>query len=502
MSLQTQSSTPSKRYQFPKGFDMEETRLKRQEFEVKLRTQKRQNILQRRRTSVDDFDQPTMLKQQEFKVPSFPEEPSVHHKFECYAEILLTDNTKELTALEVLRKILSTEHGETVDESNALLVQRLNKKLISLLRSSQKKVQYDAAWCITNLACISPEINRRLVHDGAIQGLSALLSASSDMADMAVCGITNIVGDCCMIRNQVVESGVVEVIIRSIADSATMDLTHLSNRIHFLSALVHIKPLPPPSIVWSIVGLLRSLFSVRHDKVRLEVVMVLKALAFTAECNYIASECIGYAVDCLVLTNSDIQAQALTFLCVISDRFPEKVVSFDGLLDRIDRVLQTTAAPTLKSALKAMCNLLAHSNSAEILLNSQARISQIMNCLKHPDAGVVQEALCCVYNVCCFVSPSPLFSMVSSELFWLLSDLLTSKDPNLVMECLSVLGLVLDRANEHMQYYDLLELFDSCGGLHNLQELQRHPNTCIYSLSQKVLTAHYEVEEVESFVFS
>jgi hypothetical protein len=479
---------------------MEESRLKRQEFEVKLRTQKRQNILQRRRTSVDVFEQPTMLKQ-EFKVPRIPEEPPVSHRFERYAEMLLTDSAKELTALEMLRKIFSTENAETINECNALVVPRLNKKLISLLRSSQKKVQYDAAWCITNLACISPEINRKLVHDGAIQGLAALLSASSDMADMAVCGITNIIGDCCIVRNQVVESGVVEVIIRSIADSATMDLTHLSNRIHFLSALVHIKPLPPPSIVWSIVGLLRSLFSVRHDTVRLEVVMILKALAFTSECNYIATECIGYAVDCLVAKNTDIQAQALAFLCVISDRFPEKVVSFDDFLVRLDRVLERTAALTLKSALKAMCNLLAHRDSAEIVLSSQSRIRQILNCLKHPDAAVVQEALCCVYNVCCFVSPDPLFNMVSNDLLWLLSDLLTSKDPNLVKECLSVLGSVLERAGEHSQYYHLLELFESCGGLHNLQELQKHPNTCIYDLSQRVLTAHFEVE-VESFVFS
>lgn len=506
MLLQTQSSSAPKRGDFPKGFDIEEAKIKRQEHEVKLRTHLRQSILQRKRKSNDVFIRPTaMLSElQPYLCSSTGEANTPEQRLESLIEHLLTDSSKEYSSLRTLRKVLSSENQLPLNEASMALMPRLSKKLNGLLRSPSKNVSFEAAWCVTNLACVSTEINRKLVHDGAIQGLSALISSSSDVADMAVCGLANIVGDCAIIRNLVVESGVVEVIIRSIADSALMDLVHLSNRIHFLSVLVALTPLPPPCIVWSILDLLNKLFLTKHDQVRLGVVTMLAAIAKSEEYCERASDCIGYAVSCLSSKNADIQAQALTAICFISDKRPEKVLANVDFLPRIDSILERTVPITLKSGLRALCNLLSHQKTAEKILVSAPRIKLIMGCLKHPDSKVVQEGLCCVYNISCFYSPDPLLTAISDGLLSILSFLLNTKDPNLLKEVLCALDSVLDRASETTEYDEILDMFDSCDGLHNLQALQIHPNVFIYNQSQSILTRHFEVFEValEAFVFS
>mmetsp|Transcript_18181 Transcript_18181/g.32583 ORF Transcript_18181/g.32583 Transcript_18181/m.32583 type:complete len:504 (+) Transcript_18181:1311-2822(+) len=503
MLLQTQSS--AKRAEFPKGFDIEEARLKKQEYEVKLRTDLRQNILQRKRTSTETFLRPCHLPSELQPFANTSANSSLHpeQRLENLIEHLLTDSHKEFSALVTLRKVLSCEKAVHFSASCMALMPKLSKKLVSLMRSSNKKVQLEAAWCVTNLACTSAEINRKLVHDGVISGLAALISSSPEVADMAVSGLGNIVGDCVIIRNQIVESGVVEVIIRSIADSALMDLVHLSNRIHFLSVMVSLQPLPPPCIVWSVLDLFNKLFATKHDSVRLEVITILADIAKVDEYRERASECIGYAVECLNSKNPDIQARALIALCIISDKRPEKVMEHADLLLKIDRILERTVPITLKSALKALCNLLACSKSAIKILSSH-RIKLILGCLKHSDSTVVSEALCCLFNICCLDSSEPLMAAIAEGLLNLLSSLLTNKDPNLLRDTLAALDNVFDRLSETCEYEEALDLFESCSGLHNLQLLQLHPNLFIYDMSLKILTQHFEVEEMplEAFVFS
>jgi hypothetical protein len=105
-------------------------------------------------------------------------------------------------------------------------------------------------------------------------------------------------------------------------------------------------------------------------------------------------------------------------------------------------------------------------------------------------------------NIVCFGSAEPLVFMTTGSLFSHLSVLLTSPDPNLVRGSLVVLGTTLERAGELPVYEECLGLFEECGGLLSLQKLQGHPNSFLCSLSQTVLTSHFEVEEVDRFEFS
>lgn len=86
-------------------------------------------------------------------------------------------------------------------------------------------VQYEAAWCITNIATGTREQVQCLVSKGVVPRLIALMSSGSDnLIDQAIWALGNIAGDnseCC---NLVLECGMVPALVKLLKKTKNFEI--------------------------------------------------------------------------------------------------------------------------------------------------------------------------------------------------------------------------------------------------------------------------------------
>jgi hypothetical protein len=121
------------------------------------------------------------------------------------------------------------------------LVQRL---LGFLVRSDFQKLQFEATWCITNIASGSSDHCQALIDKGTIPLLVQLLtSPSAEVVEQAVWGLGNIAGDNIGFRNLVIDAGAVNP-VANILDHAQRGTTIIRNASWSLSNFCRNHPNP------------------------------------------------------------------------------------------------------------------------------------------------------------------------------------------------------------------------------------------------------------------
>lgn len=108
-----------------------------------------------------------------------------------------------------IRRLLTTEdsnHLQRVIDNN------LVPKLISnLSREDFPQLQFESAWCITNIACGEHKFAQNLLDHGAIEALIKLLGCKSlEVIEQATWALGNLAGDNVNIRNIIIARGAID----------------------------------------------------------------------------------------------------------------------------------------------------------------------------------------------------------------------------------------------------------------------------------------------------
>lgn len=147
-------------------------------------------------------------------------------------------------ALEAVRTLLCVESDPPID---AVIDNGLVPLLVRVLQdpSCIPKVQYEASWCITNIACGTSAQTREVVRCGAIPALAGLLRHSvQDIVVQAVWGLGNIAGDCVELRDMVLGAGVLDAILQWAIPAAGQNIALLRNCAWALSNMCRGDPAP------------------------------------------------------------------------------------------------------------------------------------------------------------------------------------------------------------------------------------------------------------------
>lgn len=111
-----------------------------------------------------------------------------------------------LEAVTGFRKILSVEKNPPVKE---VIDTKILSKIVQLLGHSDVKIQFEAAWALTNVA--STEYTRLVVENGALPYLVRLLmSHSPDVREQSAWCLGNIAGDATDLRDLVLGAGAMQ----------------------------------------------------------------------------------------------------------------------------------------------------------------------------------------------------------------------------------------------------------------------------------------------------
>ncbi len=190
-----------------KGIDAEQSRRRRDDTQIQIRKAKREEGLQKRRAMKPESNTAPLA-----SVTSSTTTPSCAKKVYCVSDIptclalLQNPNSSHddlMSGIQGFRKMLSVERNPPVLEvlnAGALPV------FISLLDAEDSKIQFEAAWTITNIA--STEYTRVVVDYGAMPKLiQLLLSNDPNVREQCAWCLGNVAGDSTDLRDAVLNAG-------------------------------------------------------------------------------------------------------------------------------------------------------------------------------------------------------------------------------------------------------------------------------------------------------
>lgn len=142
-----------------------------------------------------------------------------------------------LDAVVRLRKLLSCPNNPPIDE---VINAGTTPRLVLLLQHPMSKMQFEAAWCLTNIASGNKDQCQAVVSHNAVPSLVALVGSESvEVSEQVVWALGNIAGDCPRLRDHVLEHGAAPLFLALIERLASDGrMSPLRNAVWALSNLV------------------------------------------------------------------------------------------------------------------------------------------------------------------------------------------------------------------------------------------------------------------------
>lgn len=202
---------------------------------VELRKNKREETLQKRRNvpvsySTDEDDADRTLATTDLQ--------------ELVMKAANVENPEDqLSAVQQCRKLLSSDKNPPIDD---LIKTGILPILVQCLsRADNPTLQFEAAWALTNIASGTSAQTNKVVHAGAVPlFLSLLMSPHENVCEQAVWALGNIIGDGPVLRDFVVELGVVKPLLSFIKPE--IPIPFLRNVTWVIVNLCRSKDPPPP----------------------------------------------------------------------------------------------------------------------------------------------------------------------------------------------------------------------------------------------------------------
>jgi hypothetical protein len=142
-------------------------------------------------------------------------------------EILIKYGTRsqQLIGVRILRKQLSSAKRPPIQQAINL---NLVPVLIELLTyDKNSELQFESAWCLTNIASGSSDQTKTVASMGAINAFIGLLNdenCDSSLLEQSIWALGNIAGDGAEMRDKMLEANVLDILIRFIINFFILSL--------------------------------------------------------------------------------------------------------------------------------------------------------------------------------------------------------------------------------------------------------------------------------------
>ncbi|KAL1526698.1 hypothetical protein AB1Y20_015398 [Prymnesium parvum] len=494
--------------------DSDDCRKQRADKGVEIRKAKRDEGLLKRRNLVNSV--PNLDEGEDVRPP--PSQSEINN----YAATVLGFTARNgpaaeleecLNAVRALRKLLSIPNCPPIDD---IINADLCPAFVTILAYPDSGIQFESAWCLTNIASGTAGQCEMVVRNNAVPGLVALLGSSElHVSEQAVWALGNIAGDCPRLRDIVLQHGAMERVLGLVQATATSgDMTPLRNACWALSNLVRGKPQPSKSYIALAVPMLARLLMLSDEELLVDVCW---ALSYVTDGDNV---CIDLVIEAgcvpLLLTHLDagpkLATPALRALCniVTGSNEATQVVVDAGFIDKLALILRPPCKMQMrKEACWALSNIAAGTEQQlDAVLHSRT-MPLLVERFEKDEYEVRKEAAWCVANVLhCFKQSPDLKSaqrvgkLVQMGCLKPMIGMLETNDPAMQKLMVEALGNLLSAGEElgkqNGKGDNVFTLaFDEAEGIDKLEQLQEHENYDIYTAAVALLERYFGEEDDE-----
>lgn len=497
---------------YKKGMNKDDCRKNRAQQQVQLRKASKEEGMQKRRNMALPADAEIVV--EDTTVAGQGAETSVPNLSQLVMHFVQAGGPQEqfaacLEAVVQLRKLLSIAHKPPIDE---VIETGVVPSLVMLLGYPEHKMQFEAAWCVTNIGSGTSEQCQVVVSHNCVPALVGLISSPNlEVAEQAVWALGNIAGDCTRLRDHVLESGVLEPLFAFIEMTATQQkMVPLRNAVWSLSNLVRGKN-PPWDKVACTVPLLTRLLSIDDSEVHQDTCWALSYLA-DGENKRIDAIALAGACPTLVrlLGSGEMRVvtpamRALSNMLTGSDGATQAVLEA-GFLRELPPLFRSSKMQLRKEVCWAISNVTAGTAAQLDEVMRTDLLKLVVERLDKDEFDVQKEAAWVCANVMhghknekTLHAANRVRTLVQLGCIPPMVRLLEKNEPStqsLMLEAFANLlaaGEELGKGGEN----EFVKAFDEAEGIDTLEKLQEHQNEAIYEKAVHILETYFGEEEDE-----
>ncbi|CAK1602669.1 unnamed protein product [Parnassius mnemosyne] len=470
------------------GKDVDEMRRRRNEVTVELRKNKREETLQKRRnvpisdsTDEDEVERTTNL-------------------HELVINAAKADNPEiQLAAVQQCRKLLSSDKNPPIDELIAAGILPILVQCLS--RADNPTLQFEAAWALTNIASGTSAQTNKVVHAGAVPlFLQLLMSPHENVCEQAVWALGNIIGDGPMLRDLVVELGVVKPLLSFIKPN--IPITFLRNVTWVIVNLCRSKDPPPPvKTIQEILPALNVLITHSDMNILVDTVWAISYLTDGGN-EQIQMVIESGIVPKLIplLSHKEMKAQTAALRAVGNivtgtDEQTQVVLNCDAL-SHFPALLSHSKEKICKEAVWFLSNVTAGNKQQVQAVIDAGLLPKIVENLSKGEFQTQKEAAWAVSNLSISGTKEQVAALINCGVIPPFCNLLSCKDTQVISVVLDGLSNMLKMAGENVE--QVANMIEECGGIDKIEELQGHEKMEIYKMAYDIVEQYFAGEEEDA----
>jgi len=485
------------------GKSAKELRKGRANHNIELRKTKRVDQLMKRRNleTVDAQETPAPLGDSQVTNRPAGGKVTLEHLPEIVAGMFGEDEAAQLQQTERCRRMLSKEKNPPI---NDVIEAGLVPQLIAFLACEHMpKLQFEAAWALTNIASGTQEQTHAVVHAGALPGLIALLSSpEEEVREQAIWAIGNIAGDGPELRDMVLSTGILPPLL-DLLQTGNGKMSMLRNCTWVLSNLCRGKnPQPEFEVIRNAIPTLGHLISSQDEEIVTDATWAVSYLSDGENSKIQAIVDAGLTrrlVELLYHTSTSVKTPALRAVgnIVTGTDDQTQCVLDCSALPAFCSLLQSRNQTILKETCWTISNITAGSTDQIQAVIDSNLIPPLLEVLKKGEFKAKKEAAWALSNLSTGALVAQTRYCIEQGCIPPLCNLLDVQDPKIisvVLDCLSNIlrsGVLPDGTNP------CVEWLDEAGGVERIEALQEHENEEIYEKSLKIIETYFQDQETE-----
>ncbi|CAH2072023.1 unnamed protein product [Thlaspi arvense] len=507
MSLRPSAKTEVRRNRYKVSVDAEEGRRRREDHMVEIRKNKREENLQKKRREgisaspafgSDSAETGHDLSSTNNLMKSLPD---------MVAGIWSEDSKSQVEATNLLRKLLSIEQNPPI---NVVVESGVVPRVVKFLsRDDLPKLQFEAAWALTNIASGTSENTNVIIESGAVPMFIHLLSsASEDVREQAVWALGNVAGDSPSCRNLVLDYDAMMPLLSQFNENTKLSM--LRNATWTLSNFCRGKPPPLFEKMKPALPVLERLVQTTDEEVLTDACWSLSYLSDDSNDKIqavIDAGVLPRLVELLAHPSPPVLIPALRTIgnIVTGDDLQTQMVLDHQVLPRLLNLLTKSYKKSIKKeACWTISNITAGSKNQIQAVIEAGLIQSLVWLLHSAEFEVKKEAAWGISNATSGGTHDQIKFMVSQGCIKPLCDLLTCPDPRIVSVCLESLEniLVVGEAEKNLGHTEdgnnlYASMIDEAEGVEKIENLQSHDNNDIYQKAVKILQTFWTEDDGE-----